>query len=149
MPRGEYKPALADRIARSWRRRLSKIHRLSRLHDHVCDHLAMGRSPEQIAGRFRLEGPEHEISHGTASSTARKSTGRSATASWRGPRQNADGGYFKRRRELNPGRHSFHERSHAVDQHQKFGHWPISRIVSDVSHRRATRSRPKASGNRL
>ena len=64
LPRGEYKPASADLIALSrGRRRLSKIERLSRLRDHVCDHLAMGWSPEQIAGRLRLEGSEHEISH--------------------------------------------------------------------------------------
>ncbi len=51
LPRGEYKPALADRMALSRRRRLSKNERLSRLHDHVCDHLAPnvvngGWSPE-------------------------------------------------------------------------------------------------------
>ncbi len=51
LPRGEYKPASADRIALSRRRRLSKIERLSRLRDHVCDHLAPnvvngGWSPE-------------------------------------------------------------------------------------------------------
>ncbi len=63
LPRGEYKPASADRMALSRRRRLSKIERLSRLRDHVCDHLAMGWSPEQIAGRLRLEGSEHEIIH--------------------------------------------------------------------------------------
>ena len=33
LPRGEYKPASADRIALSRRRRLSKIERLSRLRD--------------------------------------------------------------------------------------------------------------------
>ncbi len=44
-------------------RRLSKTERLRRLRDHVCDHLAMGWSPEQIAGRLRLDGSEHEISH--------------------------------------------------------------------------------------
>ena len=56
LPKGEYKPASADRMALSRRRRLSKIERLSRLRDHVCDHLAPnvvkgGWSPEQIAGR--------------------------------------------------------------------------------------------------
>ncbi len=50
LPRGEYKPASADRIALSRRRWLSKIERLSRLRDHVSDHLAIGWSPEQIAG---------------------------------------------------------------------------------------------------
>ena len=93
LPRGEYKPASADRIALSRRRRLSKIERLSRLRDHVSDHLAMGWSPEQIAGRLRLEGSEHEISHESIYRfiTAQKSTRRSSTASWRGPRRHADG----------------------------------------------------------
>ncbi len=40
LPVGGYKPASADRIALSRRRRLSRIERLSRLGDHVRDHLA-------------------------------------------------------------------------------------------------------------
>ncbi len=48
-PGANTKPASADRIALSRRRRRSKIERLSRLRDHVCDQLAMGWSPEQIA----------------------------------------------------------------------------------------------------
>ncbi len=63
LPRGEYKPASPDRIALSRRRRLSRIERLSPLRDHVRDHLAMGWSPEQIAGRLRLEGSQHRVSH--------------------------------------------------------------------------------------
>ncbi len=51
LPRGECEPASVDRMALSRRRRLSKNERLSRLHDHVCDHLAPnvvngGWSPE-------------------------------------------------------------------------------------------------------
>ncbi len=53
LPKGGYKPASADRMALSRRRRRSKIERLSSLGDHVRDHLAMGWSPEQIAGRLR------------------------------------------------------------------------------------------------
>ena len=63
LPRGEYKPASADRIALSRCRRLSRIERLSRLGDHIRDHLAMGWSPEQIAGRLRLERSQHRVSH--------------------------------------------------------------------------------------
>ena len=56
LPRGGYKPASADRIALSRRRRLSRIERLSPLRSYVCDRLAMGWSPEQIAGRLEREG---------------------------------------------------------------------------------------------
>ena len=63
LPRGGYKPASADRIALSRRRRLSRIERLSPLRSYVCDRLAMGWSPEQIAGRLGQEGSEHSISH--------------------------------------------------------------------------------------
>ena len=51
LPRGEYKPDSADRIALSRCRRLSRIERLSQLRSYVGDSLAMGWSPEQIAGR--------------------------------------------------------------------------------------------------
>src|SRR5512140_2712729 len=63
LPRGGYKPASADRIALSRRRRSSRIERSSPLRSYVCDRLAMGWSPEQIAGRLELEGSEHSISH--------------------------------------------------------------------------------------
>src|SRR4249920_1841588 len=63
LPRGGYKPASADRIALSRRRRLSRIERSSPLRSHVCDRLAMGWSPEQIAGRLEQEGSGHSISH--------------------------------------------------------------------------------------
>ncbi len=51
LPRAGYKPASADRMAFSRRRRSSRIERLNPLRDHVDDHLAMVWSPEQIAGR--------------------------------------------------------------------------------------------------
>ncbi len=67
LPKGGYKPASADRIALSRRRRRSRIERPSPLGDHVRDRLARysigGRSPEQIAGRLRREGSEHKVSH--------------------------------------------------------------------------------------
>jgi transposase, IS30 family len=60
---GGYPPETAQRFA--WARRLrgSKIARRSRLGRSVRDRLAMGWSPEQIAGRLRREGAEHGISH--------------------------------------------------------------------------------------
>ena len=49
---------------RAWARKLrgSKIARSTRLRAHVEDRLAMGWSPEQIAGRMELEQSEHVIS---------------------------------------------------------------------------------------
>ena len=61
LPRGEYKPGSADRIALSRCRRLSRIERLSSLRTYVDDSLVMGWSPEQIVGRLRLEGSEHTV----------------------------------------------------------------------------------------
>jgi transposase, IS30 family len=57
-----YRPDSAAR--RAWARKLrgSKIARSTRLRTYVEDRLAMGWSPEQIAGRMELEGSEHAIS---------------------------------------------------------------------------------------
>jgi transposase, IS30 family len=57
-----YRPDSAER--RAWARTLrgSRIERSTRLRAHVEDRLAMGWSPEQIAGRVELEGSEHAIS---------------------------------------------------------------------------------------
>ena len=60
---GAYKPEIADRMA--WVRRLrgSKIGRRNRLKRYVEDGLAMGWSPEQIAGRLRQDEAHHRVSH--------------------------------------------------------------------------------------
>ena len=63
LPKGGYKPASADRMALSRCRRSSRLERLSPLGQDVRDRLAMGWSPEQIAGRLRRERSEHVISH--------------------------------------------------------------------------------------
>ena len=57
-----YRPDSAER--RAWARKLrgSRIARSTRLRAHVEDRLAMGWSPEQIAGRMELDGSEHAIS---------------------------------------------------------------------------------------
>ncbi|CCQ72016.1 IS30 family transposase [Magnetospira sp. QH-2] len=62
LPRAGYKPAMAERMAWARKRRLPKIERLSPLKTHILDALAMEQSPEQIAGRLKLEGSEHTIS---------------------------------------------------------------------------------------
>ncbi len=130
LPRCEYKPASADRIALSRRRRLSKIERLSRLRDHVSDHRAPNVvngawSAEQIAGRLRPEGSEHEIGHESIYRFIYRPKVRKAKLHRFLARAKATRGRrtFKRRREPIPGRRSIHERPEAVDRRQEFGHW--------------------------
>ena len=125
LPKGGYKPASADRIALSRRRRLSKIERLSPLRDHVCDHLAMGWSPEQIAGRLRLEGSQHRVSQESIYRYIYRPKVRPQKLHRYLARAKATRGrrYFKRRRDPIPGRRSIHERDQAVDNRSLFGHW--------------------------
>jgi len=62
---GGYDPVRADGLAK-WRRRRDKRHKLARqpdLRDLVRNSLAMGMSPEQIAGRLTLEKGHTVISH--------------------------------------------------------------------------------------
>ena len=92
---GGYSPASAGR--RAWARKLrgSRIARSTRLRADVEDRLAMGWSPEQIAGRMELDGSEHAISaeSSTATSTARPAGRRACPGCWRNAsRSAADGG---------------------------------------------------------
>ncbi len=125
LPKGGYKPASADRISLSRRRRLSRIERLSPLRDHIGDHLAMGRSPEQIAGRLRLEGSEHRVSHESIYRYIYRPKVRAQKLHRYLARAKATRGrrYFKRRREPIPGRRTIHERGQTIDNRSEFGHW--------------------------
>lgn len=125
LPCGDYKPASADRIAMSRRRRLSRIERLRQLHIYIDDRLAMGWSPEQIVGRLRLEGSEHTVGVETIYRYIYRPRMRREKL-WRFlPRAKASRGrrYFKRRREPLPGRRSIHERPETVTSRHEFGHW--------------------------
>ena len=125
LPRGEYKPGSADRIALSRCRRPSRIERLSPLRVHVSDRLAMGWSPEQIAGSLRLEGSEHTVGVETIYRFIYRPRVRSQKLYRFLPRAKASRGrrYFKRRREPIKGRRSIHERPQSVALRQEFGHW--------------------------
>ena len=125
LPKGGYKPASADRIALSRCRRKSRIERLSPLSAHIDDHLAMGWSPEQIAGRLRLEGSQHRVSHESIYRYIYRPKVRGKKLHRYLPRAKATRArrYFKRRREPIPGRRSIHERGKAIDERHEFGHW--------------------------
>jgi len=125
LPRGEYKPGSADRIALSRCRRLSRIERLNPLRTYVGDSLAMGWSPEQIAGRLRLEGSEHTVGVETIYRFIYRPRMRPEKLYRLLPRAKANRGrrYFKRRREPIEGRRSIHERPQTVASRDEFGHW--------------------------
>jgi len=125
LPKGGYKPASADRIALSRCRRRSRIERLSPLREHVDDHLAMGWSPEQIAGRLRLEEAEHRVSHESIYRYIYRPKVKPKRLYRYLARAKATRGrrYFKRRREPIAGRRSIRERPQAIDNREAFGHW--------------------------
>src|SRR5512143_2615045 len=159
LSRGGYKPASADRIALSRRRRLSRIERVSPLRSHVCDRLAMGWSPEQIAGRLEQEGSEHRISHESIYRFIYRPRLRREKLHRFLPRAKATRGrrYFKRRRDPIPGRTSIHERPRAVETREQFGHWEgdlmhfrtqRGNLLTLCERKTASRSPPRCRANR-
>ena len=125
LPRGEYKPGSADRIALSRCRRLSRIERLSSLRTYVDDSLVMGWSPEQIVGRLRLEGSEHTVGVETIYRYIYRPRVIKEKLYLLLPRAKASRGrrYFKRRRQPIEGRRSIHDRPQSVTSRHEFGHW--------------------------
>jgi transposase, IS30 family len=125
LPKGGYKPASADRIALSRRRRQSMLERLSPLGQHVRDCLAMGHSPEQIAGRLRLDQSKHIVSHETIYRYIYRPKIRPDKLYRYLPRSKAKRGrrYYKCRREPLSHKRSIHQRPACVEQRIEFGHW--------------------------
>jgi len=122
----EYRPDSADR--RAWVRKLrgSKIQRSSRLRDHVEDRLAMGWSPEQIAGRMERDTLEHAVSSESIYRYVYSPAGRHAGL----PRYLAQRKAKRGRRRRNgrreppiPNRISIHQRPAEVELRCTFGHW--------------------------
>ena len=125
LPKAGYKPASADRIAWSRCNRDCVLQRLSTLRDHVHDHLAMGRSPEQIAGRLKQQGSKHTISHETIYRYIYRPGTRKQRLYRYLPRAKATRGrrYFKRRREPLPEIMNIANRPQAIENRLEFGHW--------------------------
>ncbi len=121
-----YRPDSAAR--RAWARKLrgSKIERSTRLRDHVEDRLAMGWSPEQIAGRMEHDGVEHRVSAESIYRHAYSPVGRRAGL----PRLLAQRKSKRGRRRRNgrrepaiPNRISIHQRPTKAHLRSQFGHW--------------------------
>lgn len=125
LPRGEYKPGSADRMAMSRCRRLSRIERLTPLRMYVSDRLAMGWSPEQIARRIRVERSEHTVGVETIYRFIYRPRIMPQKLYRFLPRAKASRGrrYFKRRRLPLEGRRSIHQRPQTVALRKEFGHW--------------------------
>jgi len=126
LPSG-YQPVAAQRMAGARRWRGTKIERSSQLRATVDDQLiAMGRSPEQIAGRLEREQGKPVISHESIYRYIYSPLGRrqklhrtlcrAKARRGRRPRQGA-------RRPLIPFRVSIHDRPKSVSQRRRFGHW--------------------------
>jgi transposase, IS30 family len=123
---GGYRPDSAER--RAWARKLrgSKIERSTRLRVHVEDRLAMGWSPEQIAGRMEFEGSEHAISAESIYRHVYSPGGRRAGL----PRLLAQRKPKRGRRRRNgrrepaiPNRTPIHQRPTKAHLRSQFGHW--------------------------
>ena len=125
LPKGGYRAASADRIALSRRRRYSKIERSSLLERCVRDRLAMGWSPEQIAGRLKREQSEHSVSIETIYRYLYRPKVKPDKLYRYLPRAKAKRGrrYYKRRREPLENRRSIHDRPKEVEGREAFGHW--------------------------
>jgi IS30 family transposase len=120
-----YRPDSAAR--RAWARKLrgSRIVRSTRLRAHVEDRLAMGWSPEQIAGRMELDGSEHRVSAESIYRHAYSAAGRCAGL----PRLLAQRKPKRGRRRRNgrepaiPNRVPIHQRPTKAHLRSQFGHW--------------------------
>jgi IS30 family transposase len=121
-----YRPDGAGR--RAWARKLrgSKIVRSTRLRVHVEDRLAMGWSPEQIAGRMELDGSEHRLSVESIYRHAYSPSGRAAGLPRLLARRKPKRGRRRRngRREpAIPNRTPIHQRPTKAHLRSQFGHW--------------------------
>ena len=121
-----YRPDGAERLA--WARKLrgSRIMRSTRLRDYVEDRLAMGWSPEQIAGRMELEGLEHKVSAESIYRHVYSPDGRQAGL----PRQLAQRKARRGRRRRTgarepsiPNRTPLHQRPTKAHLRSELGHW--------------------------
>jgi IS30 family transposase len=125
LPKSGYKPARADIMAGVRRDRPCKLQRLSTLRNDVHDGLAMGWSPDQIAGRLQLEGSKHTISHETIYRYIYRKDVRGERLYRYLPHAKTKRGlrYFKRRREPLPQCMNIANRPQAIEDRLQFGHW--------------------------
>lgn len=126
LPKSGYLPTSAARMAWARRWRGSKLWRSDDLRQTILDRLAMGWSPEIIAGRLEHEQGTKIISHESIYRFIYSPPGRKERLrrylrqgkARRGPRPKRRG-----RDGLIPCRTSIHERPAEVNERKAFGHW--------------------------
>ena len=121
-----YRPDSADR--RAWARKLrgSRIARSARLSTHVADRLALGWSPEQIAGRMERDGSELAVSTESIYRYVYSPAGRRAGLSRQLAQRKATRGRRRRngaREPAIPNRMPIHLRPTKAHLRSEFGHW--------------------------
>lgn len=121
-----YRPDTAHR--RAWARRLrgSRIERSTRLGAHIENRLAMGWSPEQIAGRMELDEVEHGVCTESIYRHVFSPAGRRAGLPKLLPQRKSRRGRRARngRREPSiPNRAPIDQRPLSAEDRQEFGHW--------------------------
>jgi IS30 family transposase len=132
-----YRPDSADR--RAWARKLrgSRIARSARLSTHVADRLALGWSPEQIAGRMERDGSELAVSTESIYRYVYSPAGRRAGLSRQLAQRKATRGRRRRngaREPAIPNRMPIHLRPIKAHRRSEFGHWE-----GDLMHFRSQR----------
>jgi IS30 family transposase len=122
----EYRADSADRMAWVGKLRGSKIQRSARLRDYVGDRLAMGWSPEEVAGRMELDAMNDTVSAESIYRYVYSPAGRRAGL----PRYLAQRKAKRGRRQRNgrrepsiPNRVSIDQRLAEADARIAFGHW--------------------------
>jgi transposase, IS30 family len=123
-----YQPVAAGRLAlrRRHARRGSKIQRLSQLENHVRKGLAMGHSPEQIAGRLRRSEDSLSISHESIYRFIHSPKGRAEKLHHylaQGKSRRGRRARLGQRKPLILNRVSIHDRPEEVKNSLPFGHW--------------------------
>ena len=122
----DYRPDSADRMAWVRKQRGSKIQRSAALRDFVGGCLAMGWSPEEIAGRMELDAMEGAVSAETIYRYVYSPAGRRAGLPRYLAQRKAKRGRRRRngRREPSiPNRVSIDQRPAEADTRIAFGHW--------------------------
>lgn len=135
-----YKPASADELAWGRRWRGSRLARQPELQQIVLDRLAMGWSPEQVAGRLALLQSSFSISHESIYRFIYAQLARTQDYRWRHylPRAKSKRGWTRRAHrpmEHIKNRVSIEKRPRYINNRRQMGHWEADLLLlSDKKH---------------
>lgn len=123
-----YSPLYADDVAWARRWRGARLERDDDLRNSVLEKLTAGWSPEQVAGRLRLEGSMQQISHESIYRFIHAQIARTKDYSWRNflPRAKSKRGWpYKSPNPIQniKNRVSIHQRPACVQARKRLGHW--------------------------